>query len=70
MMEETRRRTEVALTEERLEDPKWSVESRVRDDGCGAVATFVGTTRGEFGGKRVISLRYEAYGDMAVKAMK
>lgn len=37
----------------------------VRDLSAGAIATFEGTTRDHFGGKRVVELRYEAYGAMA-----
>lgn len=33
----------------------------VCDDGCGAVATFVGTTRDNFNGKAVKKLSYEGY---------
>lgn len=34
---------------------------RVRDAGCGAIATFTGTTRETSRGKRVLRLEYEAY---------
>ena len=36
---------------------------------AGAVATFVGTTRDNFEGKRVLRLEYEAYDAMAVSEM-
>lgn len=36
---------------------------------CGAVATFVGITRDNFQGKRVVQLSYEGYVPMAVKEM-
>uniref|UniRef100_A0A0E0JVD5 Molybdopterin synthase catalytic subunit n=1 Tax=Oryza punctata TaxID=4537 RepID=A0A0E0JVD5_ORYPU len=37
----------------------------VRDMAAGAIATFEGTTRDSFEGRRVVELRYEAYGAMA-----
>lgn len=39
------------------------------DDSCGAVATFVGTTRNNFHGKVVKELQYEGYVPMAVKEL-
>ncbi|KAH8330305.1 hypothetical protein KR067_000985 [Drosophila pandora] len=39
------------------------------DDGCGASSVFVGTTRDNFQGKKVVSLAYEAYDNMAIKEM-
>ncbi|KAJ2684588.1 Molybdopterin synthase catalytic subunit [Coemansia spiralis] len=39
----------------------------VRCDEAGAISTFEGTTRGTFGGKRVVRLEYEAYEPMAKK---
>ena len=44
--------------------------SFVNDPGCGAVSTFVGTTRDNFNGKRVQKLSYEGYVPMAVKELK
>jgi molybdopterin synthase catalytic subunit/molybdopterin converting factor small subunit len=41
----------------------------VRDDGAGAIATFVGTTRVESRGRTVLHLDYEAYEEMAEKVM-
>ncbi|KAG8711154.1 Molybdopterin synthase catalytic subunit, partial [Ceratobasidium sp. 423] len=41
----------------------------VRDDGAGALAVFVGTTRDNFNGKKVIRLEYEAYSRLAIKSM-
>ncbi|XP_014256851.1 molybdopterin synthase catalytic subunit [Cimex lectularius] len=58
----------IILTEENL-----SIEEacqRVGDNTCGAISTFVGTTRDSFEGKRVISLVYETYKPMAVKEME
>eukprot|EP00929_Paragymnodinium_shiwhaense_P102700 TRINITY_DN65915_c0_g1_i1.p1 TRINITY_DN65915_c0_g1~~TRINITY_DN65915_c0_g1_i1.p1 ORF type:complete len:168 (-),score=30.46 TRINITY_DN65915_c0_g1_i1:273-776(-) len=43
---------------------------RVGDTGCGAVTTFLGTTRDNFNGKEVVRLEYEAYEPMALKEMK
>ncbi|CAN6243019.1 unnamed protein product [Urochloa humidicola] len=37
----------------------------VRDLSAGAIATFEGTTRDHFAGRRVVELRYEAYAAMA-----
>ncbi|GKY93262.1 molybdopterin synthase catalytic subunit [Mayamaea pseudoterrestris] len=42
----------------------------VCDESCGAVATFVGTTRNNFDGKTVTKLCYEAYVPMAVKELQ
>ncbi|KAH8358672.1 hypothetical protein KR093_001673 [Drosophila rubida] len=45
------------------------VHNLIVDDGCGACSMFVGTTRDTFEGKKVISLEYEAYENMALKEM-
>ena len=37
---------------------------------CGAVSSFVGTTRDNFDNKKVLRLEYEAYEPMALKEMK
>ena len=37
----------------------------MRDLSAGAIATFEGTTRDHFAGRRVVELRYEAYAAMA-----
>ena len=39
----------------------------VRRDGCGAVALFVGTVRDHHGGKKVVSISYSAFQEMAEK---
>ncbi|KAK8954640.1 Molybdopterin synthase catalytic subunit [Platanthera zijinensis] len=39
----------------------------VRDPAAGAIATFEGTTRDTFEGRRVVELRYEAYVPMAAR---
>lgn len=43
---------------------------KVRHDSAGAVATFSGTTRDAFQGKKVLSLRYEAYHEMAMSELR
>lgn len=42
----------------------------VNDAGCGAVTTFVGTTRDNFQGKKVTKLSYEGYIPMAEKELR
>ena len=42
----------------------------VSDQRAGAITTFLGVTRGESDGKRVLYLDYDAYPEMAVKKMK
>ncbi|XP_020578559.1 molybdopterin synthase catalytic subunit [Phalaenopsis equestris] len=41
----------------------------VRDPSAGAIATFEGTTRDTFDGRRVVELRYEAYITMATRQL-
>eukprot|EP01083_Nonionella_stella_P275011 933953_1 len=53
----------VQLTTEPLE--KINLLSLVGDDCAGAVASFIGTTRDHFHGKKVVRLEYEAYIPMA-----
>jgi molybdopterin synthase catalytic subunit len=43
-----------------------SLSRRVVRSDTGAVASFTGTTRDNFGGKRVLRLEYEAYEPMAI----
>lgn len=43
--------------------------AEVRDDGAGAIATFIGTTRARSRGRDVIHLEYEAYEGMAEQVM-
>ena len=45
------------------------VVDEVRDDGAGAIATFVGTTRAHSRGRTVVHLDYEAYEGMAEATM-
>jgi len=40
------------------------------DASCGAISTFIGTTRDTFEGKKVIKLEYEAYVPMAQKVLQ
>jgi molybdopterin synthase catalytic subunit len=56
----------------RLSEEPLSVDaavSEVRDDGAGAIATFIGTTRSRSRGRDVIHLEYEAYEGMAEQVM-
>jgi MoaE-MoaD fusion protein len=47
-----------------------ALEAAVADPGAGAIATFVGTTRNENSGRRVLRLEYEAYEPMALNEMR
>ena len=47
-----------------------ALEAAVADPGAGAVATFVGSTRNENSGRRVLRLEYEAYEPMALSEMR
>ena len=58
----------IEITDQPL-DPE-RVTNLVRRDGNGAVVTFLGTTRDQFEGKRVLRLEYEAYYDMALKKLE
>lgn len=42
----------------------------VNDASCGAISTFIGTTRDTFEGKKVTKLEYEAYVPMAQKVLQ
>ncbi|KAI0655159.1 molybdenum cofactor synthesis 2 [Cubamyces menziesii] len=46
-----------------------SIIHSVADDGAGATAVFIGTTRNSFKGKVVTRLDYQAYSKMAIKTM-
>jgi len=46
-----------------------TVQQLVKDDGAGALAFFVGTTRNNFAGKAVIRLEYEAHTALALRTM-
>eukprot|EP00057_Strongylocentrotus_purpuratus_P021229 XP_011675703.1 PREDICTED: molybdopterin synthase catalytic subunit isoform X2 [Strongylocentrotus purpuratus] len=41
----------------------------VTDPSCGAISMFLGTTRDNFDGKKVVRLEYEAYESMAEKQL-
>ena len=45
------------------------IVASVSNDAAGAVATFIGTTRDSFHGKRVVHLEYEGYVPMAEKEL-
>ncbi|KIY64224.1 molybdenum cofactor synthesis 2 [Cylindrobasidium torrendii FP15055 ss-10] len=49
-------------------DTKKIIDS-VGDDGAGAIAVFIGTTRNSFQGKVVTRLEYQAYSKLAIKTM-
>lgn len=56
----------------RLSEDALSVDAavaEVRDEGAGAIATFVGTTRAHSRGRDVLHLDYEAYEGMAEQVM-
>ena len=46
-----------------------AVEAAVARPGAGAILTFSGATRDNFGGRRVTGLSYEAYQPMAIAVM-
>ena len=58
----------IEVTHEPL-DPE-AVTRKVVKATNGAVVTFLGTTRDNFEGKRVITLEYEAFEEMAVKKLE
>ena len=58
----------IELTYETLNPDK--VTEQVRRESNGAVVTFLGTTRDNFEGKRVVTLEYEAFEEMAVKELE
>jgi MoaE-MoaD fusion protein len=47
-----------------------ALEAAVADPGAGAIAAFVGMTRNENSGRRVLRLEYEAYEPMALSEMR
>ena len=58
----------IRLQKERLQVEE--IEATVQSDSCGAVLVFVGRTRDNFKGKKVLRLEYEAYEEMALKEMQ
>ena len=58
----------IELTSHPLDPDQFT--SAVRRGANGAVVTFLGTTRDNFDGKRVLTLEYEAFDEMAVKKLE
>ena len=58
----------IELTEQQLDPEKCT--AAVRRNTNGAVVTFLGTTRDNFEGKRVLTLEYEAFDEMALKKLE
>jgi len=58
----------VHLTQEKLDLE--AINKLVTSPSCGAISIFIGTTRDNFKGRKVLRLEYEAYNEMAVKEMK
>lgn len=58
----------ISITSDRI-DPQ-AVSDGVRKNSHGAVVTFTGVVRNDFGGKRVLHLEYDAYPEMALKKLK
>lgn len=68
-------RSEAAVVRDqvRLQNEPLSIDvahTLVAHPAAGAIATFTGTTRDNFDGKRVVTLEYEAYGPMALSEMR
>jgi molybdopterin synthase catalytic subunit len=57
----------IALTRAALDAAE--IEASVADPSAGAIVTFIGTTRNEHLGRRVLHLEYEAHPLLAQKAM-
>lgn len=55
------------LKRERLDDAAMAAAAARPD--CGAIVTFLGTTRDHHEGRRVLRLEYEAYEPMALEAL-
>ena len=58
----------IEITHQPLDPAK--VTALVQKDTNGAVVTFLGTTRDNFEGKRVVTLEYEAFEEMALKKLE
>ena len=58
----------IELTSHPLDPDQFT--SAVRRGANGAVVTFLGTTRDNFDGKRVLTLEYEAFDEMAIKKLE
>ena len=57
----------IEITQEPLDSE--AITAQVKSDTNGAVVTFLGTTRGNTGGRKVLHLEYEAYRPMADKKL-
>jgi len=71
-MSVTKKEKELGDTWVFLEEKKLVLQDAVdfvRDDSCGAICTFMGTTRDSFEDKTADSLEYEAYDTMAKKEL-
>ena len=58
----------IEITRQPLDPEK--VTATVTRNSNGAVVTFLGTTRDNFEGKRVVTLEYEAFEEMALKELE
>ncbi len=58
----------IELTDKELDPDRFTLA--VRRNTNGAVVTFLGTTRDNFEGKRVVTLEYEAFDEMALKKLE
>jgi molybdopterin synthase catalytic subunit len=56
-----------ALTRSRIDDAALTAAAARAD--CGAIVSFLGTTRDHHEGRRVVRLEYEAYEPMALEAL-
>lgn len=58
---------DICLTFDRIE---WeSLTNKFHSEKCGAISTFLGTTRDSFKDKQVVELSYECYDPLAMKMM-
>lgn len=60
--------TFIAITNETIDINKTLAFVNTNQDG--AISSFIGTTRDNFNGKKVVRLEYEAYDAMAIKEME
>ena len=58
----------ISITRDKIDAQ--AISDRVRKDAHGAVVTFAGVVRNNFGGKRVLYLEYDAYPEMALKKLR
>ena len=58
----------IELTDKELDPDRFTLA--VRRNTNGAVVTFLGTTRDNFEGNRVVTLEYEAFDEMALKKLE